>query len=82
MHYWTRDFGNGPSWTWNNEQDQGFELSQQNNDRYGYIVEFAPVPEPLTFAITAIAAALSLGYVWSRRHAAQPEQSRQEITLS
>ena len=32
----------GPTWTWNNEQNQGFELAQQNNDLYGYIVEFAP----------------------------------------
>ena len=66
-HYWTRDFGNGPSWTWNNEQNQGFELAQQNNDRYGYIVEFAAVPEPSSLLIGATGALFLIGYgCWNR----------------
>jgi hypothetical protein len=39
VHYWDRDFGSGPSWTWNNDQNSG-ELVQQNQNIYGFIVEF------------------------------------------
>jgi hypothetical protein len=24
VHYWTRDFGAGPSWTWNNDKNAGY----------------------------------------------------------
>lgn len=39
VHYWTRDFGAGPSWTWNNEQDAGSGVLEGER-RFGYIVEF------------------------------------------
>lgn len=72
-HYWTRDFGNGPTWTWNNEQNQGFELSQQNNDRTGFIVEFgggqdiSAVPEPSTGLFVGLGLlGIMIGAVWKR----------------
>ena len=34
VHYWTRDFGNGPTWTWNNEQNF------PGRNTYGFFVEF------------------------------------------
>lgn len=52
-HYWTRDFGNGPTWTWNNEQNAGFEVLN-NSNRYGFIVEFATIPEPNCLALSSI----------------------------
>lgn len=47
-HYWTRDFGSGATWSWNNEQNAGFEVVASRN-RYGFIAEFSSVPEPTTF---------------------------------
>jgi hypothetical protein len=52
-HYWTRNFGNGPSWTWNNEQNAGFEVVN-NSNRYGFIVEFATVPEPNCLMLSSV----------------------------
>lgn len=48
-HYWTRNFGAGPTWTWNNEKNDGHNPPFNT---YGYIVEYdgpfvaQPVPEP------------------------------------
>jgi hypothetical protein len=61
VHYWTRDFGSGPSWTWNNEQNGGFGV-QSNQNTYGFFVEFgggqdlgvpvaSSVPEPSSAVI-------------------------------
>jgi MYXO-CTERM domain-containing protein len=72
VHYWTRDFGNGPSWTWNNEQDSGLD-PQQFHNTYGYFVEFdtppdlIPMPEPPTLVPAGTAALIGLGMAWRRR---------------
>ena len=55
VHYWTRDFGNGPSFTWNNDQDAGFQVTQ-NNNIYGYFVEYDGVvatPAPPSIVLLA-----------------------------
>jgi hypothetical protein len=39
VHYWTRDFGEGPLWSWNNEGNDGFFVAE-NRNRYGFIVEW------------------------------------------
>jgi hypothetical protein len=64
VHYWTRDFGNGPSWTWNNETN----AIQGNPNIYGFFVEFgggqdqgipidvaSPAPEPSSMVIFGVA---------------------------
>jgi hypothetical protein len=62
VHYWTRDFGSGPTWTWNNEQDF------PGRNTYGYFVEFGTaVPEPSTFAMVGLSGALLLAYSAFRR---------------
>ena len=66
-HYWNRDFGSGPSWTWNNEKNDGW--STLDNNRYGYIAEFdgpfSPVPEPASLAVWSLLGVV--GYVTVRR---------------
>lgn len=56
-HYWTRDFGNGPSWTWNNEKNDGFNPPLNT---YGYIVEFEgpfqATPEPTSLTLASLGA--------------------------
>jgi hypothetical protein len=57
VHYWTRDFGGGPTWTWNNEQDAGFGV-EQNHNTYGFFVEYgglSAVPEPSSRIIVLLA---------------------------
>jgi sugar lactone lactonase YvrE len=41
VHYWTRDFGSGPSWTWNNETN----AIEGNPNIYGFFVEFGGGPD-------------------------------------
>jgi hypothetical protein len=40
VHYWQRDFGSGPMWSWNDEQTQGRGTP---GTLYGYIVEYDTV---------------------------------------
>ena len=41
VHYWRRDFGSGPQWSWNDDRTQG----GTPDARYGYIVEYDQVPD-------------------------------------
>lgn len=80
VHYWTRDFGSGPTWTWNNEQNEG-----QNPpfNSYGYIVEFdgpftEQVPEPSSLVVM-----LGLGAVYlvaGLRRQSQPQHVPSRLT--
>jgi hypothetical protein len=65
VHYWTRDFGAGPTWTWNNEQD----LPGRNT--YGFFVEFGggqdlgagiTTPEPSSIMVASLCAVV--GLIW------------------
>lgn len=62
-HYWNRDFGNGPSWTWNNERNEGYSVFE--NNRYGYIAEYdsplSPVPEPAAVFVWSLLGLCGIG---------------------
>lgn len=65
VHYWVRDFGDGPNFSWNNEANEGHEVLNDGN-RYGYFVEFdaaAPnaVPEPSTFLLLLVGVGVCVG---------------------
>ena len=48
VHYWTRNhFGEGATWEWNNDGNEGFEVLTGQNT-HGYIVETVPEPSSLT----------------------------------
>jgi hypothetical protein len=68
VHYWTRDFGSGPTWTWNNEQNDGY---QPQYNKYGFIVEFdgpfTATPEPSGLVLLSIGAFGLLGHGCRRR---------------
>jgi hypothetical protein len=68
VHYWTRShFGSGPSWLWNNDDDQGFEvMARQNN--YGYIVEIVPEPSSVLLMTSGAIAMLWISTKSSRSH--------------
>ncbi len=74
VHYWTRDFGNGPTFTWNNDQDSGFQVTQ-NNNAYGYFVEYdgpfsvTPEPSSIVMLLTGGIACFGLRRMVSGRNA-------------
>jgi hypothetical protein len=75
VHYWTRNFGSGPSWTWNNETN----AIHGNPNVYGFFVEFGggrdqgvpiegappPVPEPASVVLLGIGV-LGIGFARAR----------------
>ena len=87
VHYWDRDFGSGPSWTWNNDQNDGDQV-QENHNTYGFIVEFgggsdqgvpvqgALVPEPSSVLMILTALPFSLIFIWRWKTMATDQRVR------
>lgn len=70
VHYWNRDFGSGPTWTWNNEKNDGYNPPFNS---YGFIAEFdgpfTATPEPASFVLVLTGFG-SIGFAaWKRRRA-------------
>jgi len=80
VHYWTRDFGSGPTFTWNNDQNDGFQVTQ-NNNIYGYFVEYdgpfqTPEPSTITLLASGFLTAGALHFVRRRRGRAESSPGR------